>query len=204
MKQIYGVLLIAGAIALGVILIWPRVMTPPEPIDSGRTLSAASLVAVDPPASYGWVDRTQGVARIPIDRAIDIIGERGLPWGKVKEEPAPVVEAGTKGDGAPSPRPAPGLDPAMVQIGQALFTTYRCQGCHAVGTFFPPVAGKYGKRVNIEGGDPVLFDDEYIRESIYAPNAKVAAGYRAVMPGYKDRITEDEVKQIILYIRSLK
>jgi cytochrome c oxidase subunit 2 len=92
----------------------------------------------------------------------------------------------------------------MVQIGQALFTMYRCAGCHVEGSQFPPLAGKYGKRVNIEGGDPVPFDDEYIRESIYVPNAKIAAGYRAVMPAYKDRITEDEVKQMILYIRSLK
>ena len=202
MKQVYGVVLIAGVIALGIILVWPRLMTPPDPVDSGRTLSAASLVPVDPPTTYAWVDRTQGIGQIPIDRAIEIIGERGLPWGKVKEEPAPVVATETRTDGAAPP--APGLDPAMVQIGQALFTTYRCMGCHAEGTAFPPVAGKYGKRVNVEGGDPVLFDDDYIRESIYAPNAKVAAGYRAVMPGYKDRITEDEVKQIILYIRSLK
>lgn len=29
--------------------------------------------------SYGWVDRKAGVARIPIDRAISILAERGLP-----------------------------------------------------------------------------------------------------------------------------
>src|SRR5262249_34380814 len=29
--------------------------------------------------TYGWVDRKKGVARIPIDRAIDLLLERGLP-----------------------------------------------------------------------------------------------------------------------------
>jgi hypothetical protein len=29
--------------------------------------------------SYGWVDRQRGVVRIPIDRAMDLLSERGLP-----------------------------------------------------------------------------------------------------------------------------
>ncbi|MFN7987420.1 MAG: hypothetical protein U0529_08110 [Thermoanaerobaculia bacterium] len=29
--------------------------------------------------SYAWVDRSAGVVRIPVDRAIDIVAERGLP-----------------------------------------------------------------------------------------------------------------------------
>ena len=36
--------------------------------------------------SYGWVDRTQGRARIPIDRALDMIERRGLP---VRPSPPP-------------------------------------------------------------------------------------------------------------------
>lgn len=30
-------------------------------------------------SSYGWVDQSSGVVRIPIDRAIDLLAERGLP-----------------------------------------------------------------------------------------------------------------------------
>jgi hypothetical protein len=30
-------------------------------------------------SSYGWVDQKAGVARIPVDRAMDIIAEKGLP-----------------------------------------------------------------------------------------------------------------------------
>ena len=33
-------------------------------------------------SSYGWVDREAGVVRIPIDRAMDLVAERGLPTRK--------------------------------------------------------------------------------------------------------------------------
>ncbi len=41
-------------------------------------------------ASYGWVDRKAGIARIPVDRAMDILAKSGLP--KVAA-PAPVPGA---------------------------------------------------------------------------------------------------------------
>ena len=34
---------------------------------------------------FGWIDRAQGIAHIPIDRAIDIVAERGLPTRPQKE-----------------------------------------------------------------------------------------------------------------------
>lgn len=57
-------------------------VTPPEPrlqvvppleIEEIRAREEAIL------NSYGWVDRTFDVVRIPIDRAIDLVAERGLP-----------------------------------------------------------------------------------------------------------------------------
>jgi len=38
--------------------------------------------------SYGWIDRDKGVVRIPIDRAIEILAERGLPVRAAKSAPA--------------------------------------------------------------------------------------------------------------------
>src|SRR5205823_3522166 len=39
--------------------------------------------------SYGWVDRRAGIARIPVDRAMDILARTGLP-----KVPAPAPVAG--------------------------------------------------------------------------------------------------------------
>ena len=39
--------------------------------------------------SYGWVDRSNGTVRIPIDRAIELTAERGLPVRKgIESSPA--------------------------------------------------------------------------------------------------------------------
>ena len=204
MKQIYGVIAAVAILAVAWFLLWPKLMSPVQPVDSSApALKTASLIAVEPPSKYEWVDQTLGVARIPIDRAIDILAEKGLPFGEVPEDPKPIVVATTPA--VPGEKPAaPAIDPALVQIGQAVFTMYRCSGCHVEGSAYPPLNGKYGTRVNLEGGESAVFDDNYIRESIVAPNAKIAAGYKPIMPPYKDRITDEEIKQIILYIRSLK
>lgn len=37
--------------------------------------------------SYGWVDKNNGVVRIPIDRAMDLLAARGLPQPLQKPEP---------------------------------------------------------------------------------------------------------------------
>ena len=40
-------------------------------------------------SSYDWVDRDHGVVRIPIERAIEILADRGLPVRTEKSEKAP-------------------------------------------------------------------------------------------------------------------
>src|SRR5437773_2150974 len=52
----------------------PRLQS--APVDDMRALRAAEAAALQ---SYGWVDRDAAIARIPVDRAIDIVAERGLP-----------------------------------------------------------------------------------------------------------------------------
>jgi mono/diheme cytochrome c family protein len=153
---------------------------------------STQVVASD---SYAWVDREHGVAAIPVSRAMDIIGQKGLPWGPVAEEPAPqpVVTAAAKPAG-------PKLDPERVQAGQAVFAK-RCQGCHAEGTKYPPVANRYGTKVELEGGGQAVFDEAYIRESITDPGAKIAATYK-VMPKLPN-LTDDDVQNLTIYIHSL-
>lgn len=202
MKHFYWVL---GILIVGIgvsIAVWPRLSPIPAMHESEPSASKLPAKYISAPEGYSWVDRSSGVARIPIDRAMKIVAEKGLPFGPVPEEPEPVKEPGNAqaaGAGAPS------LDASMVQIGMALFTTHRCSGCHVAGTTFPQLNGRYGTKVALEGGEQVSFDDAYIRESMLDPKAKIPAGFKdRIMPAYKDRVTDDEMKQIILYIRSLK
>jgi hypothetical protein len=52
----------------------PRLQTTPA-TDLRGFQESESLVLT----TYGWVDKEQGVVRIPVSRAIDLVAERGLP-----------------------------------------------------------------------------------------------------------------------------
>ena len=46
-------------------------------------------------------------------------------------------------------------------------------------------------------------DDNYVRESILNPTAKVVAGFDPVMPTFQGQVTEEQLTQLIAYVRSL-
>lgn len=52
--------------------------------------------------SYGWVDREAGVARIPIDRAIDIVARTGLPKAQPRK---PGTDPGARPAQPDDPKP---------------------------------------------------------------------------------------------------
>jgi hypothetical protein len=57
-------------------------VVPPEPrlqVDEQRTLEEQRALEQKTLETYGWVDKANGIVRIPMDRAIDLIAERGLP-----------------------------------------------------------------------------------------------------------------------------
>lgn len=90
--------------------------------------------------------------------------------------------------------------------GDALFASFACNTCHRPDTAAraPLLAGLSGSRVLLQGGESVLADDAYLRESILTPAAKVTAGYQPIMPSFKNQLNEDQILQLINYIKSLK
>ena len=90
-------------------------------------------------------------------------------------------------------------------IGEKKFRQLACHTCHidkpdARG---PSLVGVFGEPVRLQNGRTVTVDETYIRESILNPNAKIAAGYRPVMPTFKGQIDEVGLLQITAYIKSL-
>ena len=94
----------------------------------------------------------------------------------------------------------------LVQGGAQLFTQLGCAHCHAPGSGIhaPNLAGVFGQPVPLSNGATVIADETYIRESIFFPKAKIVAGYDPIMPTFEGRITEEQVLQLVAYIRSLK
>lgn len=92
-----------------------------------------------------------------------------------------------------------------VEAGARLFTQLGCMTCHNVGSgqLGPDLAGIVGKMAKMADGSEVMVDDEYLRESILNSQAKVVAGFQPVMPLFKGLISEDQLLNLIAYIKSL-
>jgi cytochrome c oxidase subunit 2 len=93
----------------------------------------------------------------------------------------------------------PAEDP--VAAGSKLFTSYGCAQCH--GQTAPTLAGLYGRKVQLENGSIVTADENYIRDSIVNPPAQVVSGYPRLMPSYRGQLSEEQMQQLISYIKSL-
>jgi cytochrome c oxidase subunit II len=90
--------------------------------------------------------------------------------------------------------------------GEALFQKYGCVTCHRAGGsggLGPSLIGLYGSHVKLKDGETVYADAGYIRESILNPKAKIVAGYLPVMPTFKGQIPEENLLQLIQYVKSL-
>jgi len=100
---------------------------------------------------------------------------------------------------------AGGPEEPPAQAGEKLFTDFNCVNCHMAGPRqrCPPLAGIYGKPVRLQGGQTAMFDDAYIRESIITPTAKVVEGYRPIMPTFRGQLTEEQIIDLIAYIKTL-
>jgi cytochrome c oxidase subunit 2 len=97
------------------------------------------------------------------------------------------------------------LPPA--EAGERLYRTLGCAQCHSVngaaGTG-PTFEGVYNSMVPLSTGAAVHADENYIRESILDPQAKIVAGFQPVMPTFKGRVKDAEITDIIAYLRTLK
>jgi len=94
-------------------------------------------------------------------------------------------------------------------LGEYLFKSKGCKTCHSIttdgmGLPCPPLGGKYGAQEELVSGEMQQIDDNYIRESIMKPNAKVVKGYAPVMPTFAGQIDDKQIDAIIQYIASLK
>jgi cytochrome c oxidase subunit 2 len=101
--------------------------------------------------------------------------------------------------------PSTGQSPAAT--GAQLFQTLACYTCHESGPGWmargPSLQGVYGHQVPLSGGGMVLADEAYLRESILLPAAKVVKGWQPIMPTYQGQVTEEQLIDLIAYIKSL-
>jgi cytochrome c oxidase subunit 2 len=96
------------------------------------------------------------------------------------------------------------LPPA--ELGKKLFTSRSCATCHSIdGSRLqgPSLKGLFGRTEDIEGGASVKVDENYFRESVLNPGAKVVRGYQASMPTFQGLLKDKEIDALIAYLKTV-
>ncbi|MBN1339806.1 MAG: cytochrome c oxidase subunit II [Bacteroidales bacterium] len=99
---------------------------------------------------------------------------------------------------------------ANVHPGLQVIKKNACVSCHSfdgtklVGPSFRGIWGKSETVVTDGKERSITVDEDYLRRSIYDPNADIVIGYNpGLMISYKELIGEDDLAQIIEYLKTL-
>jgi cytochrome c oxidase subunit II len=97
----------------------------------------------------------------------------------------------------------------LVAEGKTLSSRNGCAACHSpdgASLVGPTWQGLYEKVETLDDGSTIVADDDYLKESIVDPDAKIVDGFvGGVMPkGFGDRLSDGDIGAIIAYIESLR
>jgi len=98
-----------------------------------------------------------------------------------------------------------GATGTLASNGQQLFQQLGCATCHRFDTQGrgPNLAGVFGKPVLLDDGRTVTADENYIRESILNPGAKIVSGFKPIMPSFQGQVSEESLMALVAYVKSL-
>jgi mono/diheme cytochrome c family protein len=115
-------------------------------------------------------------------------------------------------DLTPRTAPAAGLaTPITVEEGQRVAELMGCVACHSadgttVGRVGPTWKGLFGSERVLADGTKTIANEDYLRESIREPTAKVTKGFGGDigMPSYEGVISDAQIEALVLYLKSLR
>lgn len=82
-----------------------------------------------------------------------------------------------------------------------------CATCHSIDgskSKGPTWKGIWGKQEKLRGGATVTVDENYLRESMLQPQAKVVDGFDPIMPTFQGLLRENEIRGLVAFIKSLQ
>jgi cytochrome c oxidase subunit 2 len=94
---------------------------------------------------------------------------------------------------------------SLASTGQDVFQQLGCSTCHRSDTQGrgPNLVGLFGRQVQLEDGRNVLADENYVRESILVPTAKVVSGFKPIMPPFQGLVSEEQLSALVAYVKTL-
>jgi cytochrome c oxidase subunit II len=91
--------------------------------------------------------------------------------------------------------------------GQQLYQSLGCVSCHGAngeGGRGPTLAGLFGRQIQLANNQTIVAEEVYLRESIINPQAKLVEGFGPIMPTFQGQVTEDQLMQLLAFIKSLQ
>ncbi len=108
------------------------------------------------------------------------------------------------GDAVASPTTALAIETgSAVERGALVYQSMGCLACHSQSRIAPPLTAVFNGQVRLADHRTVWADEAYLHESVVDPNAKVVSGYLPSMPSYRGLLTDDQVSDVLEYIKSL-
>lgn len=98
---------------------------------------------------------------------------------------------------------------SLAEVGQYFFNEKACSTCHSLDGSAkagggPSFKGLWGRQEVLADGSTVTVDENYLRESILVPNAKIVKGYQPVMPSFQGSLKERHLAGLIEFIKAQK
>lgn len=94
---------------------------------------------------------------------------------------------------------------SMAQQGERLFNQLGCGACHAASktALAPSLVGIYGKTERLRDGSSRVVDESLIRQVLVNPNSVALPNYPPIMPTFQGQVDEEQVLELIAYVKSL-
>jgi cytochrome c oxidase subunit 2 len=94
-----------------------------------------------------------------------------------------------------------------LELGTKMYNQQGCATCHSTDGSIktgPSFQGLFGKTESLADGTTVTVDENYLRESILEPQAKVVQGFPPAMPTFKGKLSDKKIAGLIEFIKSHK
>ena len=94
-----------------------------------------------------------------------------------------------------------------MELGEKMYNQQGCAGCHSLDgspKTGPTWKGVFGKNEAMADGSTVTVDENYLRQSILEPQAKLVQGFPPAMPTFKGKLSDKKIDALIAFIKAQK
>jgi cytochrome c oxidase subunit II len=95
----------------------------------------------------------------------------------------------------------------LPELGLLTYNQSGCATCHSIDgsqKVGPTLKGLFGRQEKVTSLGSINVDENYIRESILEPQAKIVEGFPPSMPTFKGQLSDRRISGLIAYIKTLK